>query len=150
MFSSDGRVLLGRCKQGAWVTALQQTSSSAQQQQHGKRKRRRRRENVKRHGLSLAGPSCLLIGKADGEEQRERPDLWPESGLYRAKIEALFVFQPPGLMDSITQRTSPTYHGGQTGGRDKLRTSSGDSCRDRAGPGDRDRIRNQLIQLGKR
>jgi len=56
---------------------------------------------------------------------------------------------PPGLMDSITQRTSPTYHGGQTGGhRDKLRTSSGDSCRDRAGPGDRERIRNQLILGG--
>ena len=51
-------------------------------------------------------------------------------------------------MDSITQRTSPSYHGGHTGGRDKLRTNSGDSCRDRAGPGDRERIRNQLI-LGR-
>ena len=29
-----------------------------------------------------------------------------------------------------------------------MRTNSGDSCRDRAGPGDRERIRNQLI-LGK-
>merc|ERR1719310_2660578 len=59
---------------------------------------------------------------------------------------------PPGLMDSthsITQRTSPSHPGGQTGAhRDKLRTSSGDSCRDRAGPGDRERIRNQLILGG--
>ena len=54
-------------------------------------------------------------------------------------------------MTSIT-RTSPTYHGhgghNQGQARDKLRTNSGDSCRDRAGPGDRERIRNQLI-LGK-
>jgi len=58
---------------------------------------------------------------------------------------------PPGLMDSIT-RTSPTYHQGPGGqhqpGQAKLRTNSGDSCRDRAGPGDRERIRNQLILGG--
>jgi len=45
---------------------------------------------------------------------------------------------PPTLMDSITSKgsipPSPTYHGG------KLRTSSGDSCRER--------IRNQLILGG--
>ena len=71
---------------------------------------------------------------------------------YRERKLRLCLFQPPGLMDSthsITQRTSPSYHGGQAGAhRDKMRTSSGDSCRDRAGPGDRERIRNQLI-LGR-
>ena len=81
--------------------------------------------------LSLVRPA--MVSK---ERLTARP------GHYRAEIEALFVFQPPGLMaDSINRQTSPTYHGG----RDKIRTSSGDSCRDRAGPGDRERIRNQLI-----
>jgi len=50
---------------------------------------------------------------------------------------------PPGLLDghSIRGNMSPTYPG-QHHGHHKLRTSSGDSCRDR------ERIRNQLILGG--